>query len=180
MSRYLIARRYAKVLLDLGEKAGSAPAVGQELDRIAALVTGNADLSRLAVSPMQTPKKKAIVFDAVLASADATDLLRRFFKVVAEAGRLDCTAAIRLAFHELADERAGIVEAKVASAQPLSDAQAQALSQALAKRTGKIVRLAFRQDPTLIGGLKVQVGSTVLDASLRGKLAQIKQQLLTA
>jgi len=180
VSRYLVARRYAKVLLDLGEKAGKAKEVGQELDRIAALVEGNTDLNRLALSPLVTPKRKADVFDAVLASANTSDLLRRFFKVVAEAGRLDCTAAIRQAFHELADARAGIVEAKVASAQPLSDAQAQALSQALAKRTGKTIRLVFRQDPALIGGLKVQVGSTVLDASLRGKLAQIKQQLLTA
>ena len=180
MSRYLVARRYAKVLLDLGEKAGKAKEVGQELDRIAALVDGNADLSRLALSPLVTPKRKGEVFDAVLASANASDLLRRFFKVVAEAGRLDCTAPIRQAYHELADARAGIVEAKVASAHALSEGQAQALSLALAKRTGMTVRLAFRQDPSLIGGLKVQVGSTVLDASLRGKLAQIKQQLLTA
>lgn len=180
MSRILVARRYAKVLLDLSGKAGTIKETGQELDRIAALVAGNADLSRLARSPMQTPKRKAVAFDAVLAAANGSDLLRRFFRVVAEAGRLDCTAAIRQAFHDLADERAGIVEAKVASAQPLSDTQAQALSQALAARTGKTVRLAFRQDPALIGGLRVQVGSTVLDASLRGKLAQIKQQLLTA
>lgn len=180
MSRMLVARRYAKVLLELGAKTNAIPAVGQELDRIATLVAENPDLARLSTSPLVTPRKKAVAFDAVLASANASELLRRFFHVVAEAGRLDCTAAIRQAFHELADDRAGIVEAKVASAQPLSDAQAQALSQALAKRTGKTIRLAFHQDPTLIGGLRVQVGSTVLDASLRGKLAQIKQQLLTA
>ena len=78
------------------------------------------------------------------------------------------------------DERAGIVEAKVASAQPLTDAQAKALIASLGSRTGKTIRLSWHQDATLLGGVKVQVGSTVLDASLQGQLHQLKTQLLSA
>ena len=78
------------------------------------------------------------------------------------------------------DQRAGVVEAKVASAQPLSEAQAKALQAALAQRTGKSIRLVASQDPALLGGVKVQVGSTVFDASLQGRLRLLKQQLLTA
>ena len=78
------------------------------------------------------------------------------------------------------DERAGIVEAKVASAQPLSEAQTTALIASLAARTGKTIRLSWHQEPALLGGLKVQVGSTVLDASLQGQLRQLKTQLLSA
>ena len=48
------------------------------------------------------------------------------------------------------------------------------------KRTGKTIRLAWHQDTSLLGGVKVQVGSTVLDASLQGQLRQLKAQLLSA
>ena len=87
---------------------------------------------------------------------------------------------LRRTFDDLVDERAGIVEAKVASAQPLTEAQAKALTASLATRTGKTIRLSWHQDTTLLGGVKVQVGSTVLDASLQGQLRQLKTQLLSA
>jgi F-type H+-transporting ATPase subunit delta len=109
-----------------------------------------------------------------------SETLRHFFRVVAEAGRLNLLPDLRRTFADLVDERAGIVEAKVASAQPLTEAQSQALVVSLAARTGKTIRLSWSQDSTLLGGLKVQVGSTVLDASLQGQLRQLKTQLLSA
>jgi F-type H+-transporting ATPase subunit delta len=109
-----------------------------------------------------------------------SETLRHFFRVVAEAGRLNLLPDIRRTFADQVDERAGIVEAKVTSAQPLSDAQAKALITSLATRTGKTIRLSWHQDTTLLGGVKVQVGSTVLDASLQGQLRQLKNQLLSA
>jgi len=109
-----------------------------------------------------------------------SETLRHFFRVVAGAGRLNLLPDLRRTFAELVDERAGIVEAKVASAQPLSDAQAKAIIASLTARTGKTIRLTWHQEPTLLGGVKVQVGSTVLDASLQGQLRQLKTQLLSA
>ena len=97
----------------------------------------------------------------------------------AEAGRLNLLGDLRRSFAELVDERDGIVEAKVASAQPLTDAQSQALVASLGVRTGKTIRLSWSQDSTLLGGIKVQVGSTVLDASVQGQLRQLKKQLLS-
>jgi F-type H+-transporting ATPase subunit delta len=180
VSSRLIARRYAKALFEIGSKAGSVAQIQQELDRVALTVEGSADLSRLVHSPVVLPKKKAQVFEAILASAQVSATLRNFFRVVSESGRLNLLPQIRTSLNELVDERAGIVEAHVASAHPLSEAQAQALSAALAKRTGKTIRLSFRQDRTLLGGVKVQVGSTILDASLQGQLHQLKSKLLTA
>ena len=117
---------------------------------------------------------------AILASAKVSVTLRHFFKVVAEAGRLNLLPELRRTFADLVDERDGIVEAKVASAQPLTEDQSKALVVSLAARTGKTIRLTWSQDTALLGGIKVQVGSTVLDASLQGQLRQLKTQLLSA
>lgn len=180
MSNRLTARRYAKALLQIGDKQGNVAQLQQELDTVAAAVAANADLARLVASPLVLPGKKAEVFEAILAAAKVSETLRHFFRVVAEAGRLNLLADLRRTFADLVDERAGIVEAKVASAQPLSEAQSKALVTSLAARTGKTIRLTWSQDPALLGGLKVQVGSTVLDASLQGQLRQLKTQLLSA
>ena len=180
MSNRLTARRYAKALLQIGDKQGNVAQLQQELDTVAAAVAANPDLARLVASPLVLPTKKAEVFEAILAAAKVSETLRHFFRVVAEAGRLNLLADLRRTFADLVDERAGIVEAKVASAQPLSEAQSKALVTSLAARTGKTIRLTWSQDPALLGGLKVQVGSTVLDASLQGQLRQLKAQLLSA
>ena len=180
MSSRLTARRYAKALLQIADKQGNVSQLQQELETVAAAVAANADLSRLVASPLVLPTKKAQVFEAILVAAKVSETMRHFFKVVAEAGRLNLLPDIRRTFADQVDERAGIVEAKVTSAQPLSDAQAKALISSLGSRTGKTIRLSWHQDATLLGGVKVQVGSTVLDASLQGQLRQLKTQLLTA
>ena len=180
MSSRLTARRYAKALLQIGDKQGNVPQLQQELESVAAAVAANTDLMRLVASPLVLPRKKAEVFETILAAAKVSETLRHFFRVVAEAGRLNLLPDLRRTFADLVDERAGIVEAKVASAQPLTEAQSTALVVSLAARTGKTIRLSWSQDATLLGGLKVQVGSTVLDASLQGQLRQLKTQLLSA
>jgi F-type H+-transporting ATPase subunit delta len=180
VSSRLTARRYAKALLQIGDAQGNVPQLHQELDTVAATVATNADLTRLVASPLVLPTKKAEVFEAILAAAKVSQTLRHFFRVVAEAGRLSLLPDLRRTFADLVDERAGIVEAKVTSAQSLTDAQAKALISSLAARTGKTIRLTWHQDMSLLGGVKVQVGSTVLDASLQGQLRQLKTQLLSA
>ena len=180
MSSRLTARRYAKALLLIGDKQGNVSQLQQELDAVAAAVVANADLTRLVASPLVLPTKKAEVFEAILSAAKVSQTLRHFFQVVAKAGRLNLLPDLRRTFADLVDERAGIVEAKVASAQPLTDAQAKALIGSLTVRTGKTIRLTWSQDSGLLGGVKVQVGSTVLDASLQGQLRQLKAQLLSA
>ncbi|WP_306591203.1 ATP synthase F1 subunit delta [Geothrix sp. 21YS21S-4] len=180
MSNRLTARRYAKALLQIGDKQGNVAQLQQELETVAAAVESHSDLARLVASPLVLPRKKAEVFEAILAPAKVSETLRHFFRVVAEAGRLNLLPDLRRSFAELVDERAGIVEARVASAQPLTEAQSKALEASLAARTGKAVRLTWSLDPALLGGLKVQVGSTVLDASLQGQLRQLKNRLLSA
>jgi F-type H+-transporting ATPase subunit delta len=179
VSSRLTARRYAKALLQIGEKQGNVTQLQQELERVAATVAAHADLSRLVASPLVLPRKKAEVFETILVSAQVSETLRHFFRVVAEAGRLNLLPELRRTFADLVDERAGIVQAQVSTAQPLSEVQTKALLASLTARTGKTIRLSWKQDPALLGGLKVQVGSTVLDASLQGQLRQLKSRLLS-
>ncbi len=180
MSNRLIAKRYAKALVEIGDMHGDLVVLQHELGEVVELVRGNADLLRLVANPLVLPAQKAYVFDAVLRQAGISMTLGNFFKVVTEGGRLNLIYDIEQAFNALVDEKAGVVEATAVSAAPLSAAQAAMIQSALGKKIGKSIRLIQEVDPGLLGGLKVQVGSTVYDASLQGQLHQLKTQLLSA
>ncbi len=180
MSARSIARRYAKALADIGESRGTLLDLLKELDAVEALVNSNADLRRLVSFPLIAPSKRAAAFDTILEQAGASEMLRKFFKVVAQAARLSILHDIVATFHELVDLKMGVVQASVSSAQTLTDAQTRNLTISLASRTGKTIRVKWQQDPALLGGLRVQLGSTVYDASLQGRLRLLKAQLLSA
>lgn len=179
MSNRLVARRYAKALADIAQQEGSLAAVQQELASVSALVRANPDLARLAFYPLIPPTQKAKAFEAVLSAMGASETVRRFFQVVAAAGRLNLIHDLAATFGEFVDERTGVVEARVQSAQPMTEPQTQALADALGRRTGKRIRLQWRQEPSILGGVKIQIGSTVYDASIQGQLRLLKAQLLS-
>jgi len=180
VSNRLVAMRYAKALAGIAEDQGDLVPVQQELNSVSALVRGNADLQRLAFYPLLAPSLKAKALDAVLEAEGISDTVRRFFGVVAAAARLNLIYDLSAAFDELVDERLGRVEASVQTAQPLSAPQTAALEAALAQRTGKTVKLKWRLDPSILGGIKAQIGSTVFDASLKGQLRLLQARLLSA
>lgn len=180
MSQRLVATRYAQALLDIGVAQGSLPGIQKDLNALDALVRANPDLERLCQYPLIAPAKRAAAFDAVLGGAGCGQLLRRFFQVVCESARLDHLHAIVEAFNGLVDRKMGVVEAQVSSAQALTGPQLESLRTSLSARTGKTIRLSSRLDAKLLGGLKVQVGSTVYDASLQGQLQQLKARLVSA
>ena len=132
MSKRLVALRYAKALAAIADDANRLVEIQKELAGISALVRGNPDLERLAFNPLLAPSQKAQALDAILEAAGTTPTVRSFYGVVASAARLDLVYDLSSAFDELVDERMGIVEASVQTAQPLSAPQTAALQQALA------------------------------------------------
>jgi len=180
VSNRLVARRYAKALADIAVKEGTLTKYQEELEEIAALVRTNPDMTRLAFYPLVAPARKAAAFDAILEKGKMSATVRKFFQVVAGAARLNLVYEIAEAYGELVDEHTGVVEARVRSSQALTGPQATALTATLAQRTGKTIRFRWQPDPAILGGVKVQVGSTVYDASLQGQLRLLKAKLLSA
>ncbi|MDR0499551.1 MAG: ATP synthase F1 subunit delta [Holophagales bacterium] len=180
MSHLLIAHRYAKALLQIAVKQNEVTGLHKELNTIVGMVASQHDLERLCLHPLIPPSRKAAAFDEILKKANASKTIRHFFVVVAKAARLNLIYEVAVAFHNLVDKYKGIISAKVTCAQPLTEAQLQALNTSFSNRTGKKIRFATQHDPSLLGGLKIQVGSTIYDASLQGRLRMLKEKLLSA
>ena len=169
-----VAGRYASALFELATETNALPAVEADLGRFTDLMAESADLTRLVRSPVFAADEQARAVGAVLDRAGVGGLVGNFIRVVAGNRRLFVMPDIITAFRTLAAAHRGEVAAEVTSAEPLNDAHVAALKEALKASIGKDVALHTHVDPTLIGGLIVQVGSRMIDGSLRTKLNSLK------
>jgi F-type H+-transporting ATPase subunit delta len=169
-----IAGRYASALFELAADAQRIPAVRADLERFGAMIAESADLRRLVKSPAYTAGEQVSAVSALLEKAAIGGLAANFIKLVASKRRLFAVEGMITAFAAMADARAGVVKAEVTVAEPLSDRNRQAVSDALNAVTGKTVSFKEKVDPGIIGGLIVKMGSRMVDSSVRTKLNSLK------
>lgn len=118
-------------------------------------------------------EKKAVVGD-FLEAASFLDITRRFILLVLEMEKVPALLGSREAVLARLDEAVGKVTAEVTSARDLSPGDVDRLSAALRAATGKTVEVSLRVDPSMIGGIKAQVGDKVYDNSVRTQLERIR------
>lgn len=170
-----MAGRYATALFDLARDQRALDAVKADLDAFEKLLDQSADLARVVSSPVFTASEQANALSSVLGKAGISGLAANFLLFVARKRRLFSVRPMIRAFRALLARHRGEVQAQVTVAEPLADRHAEALKDALKAVTGgRQVDLDVRVDPAIIGGMKVKVGSRMVDSSLRTKLNQIK------
>lgn len=169
-----LADRYAAALFELAEQRSALDQVAGDLKSLRAMIESSVDLRRLLSNPVMSRKVQLQAMSALAGKAGFNELTGRFVGVLASNRRLVALSAIIQAFLARLAAKKGEVTAQVVAARALSSQQQDALGAALKKAVGGNVALDLRVDPTLIGGLVVQVGSRMLDASLKTKLQQVQ------
>jgi F-type H+-transporting ATPase subunit delta len=173
-----IARRYAKALFGLGIAEGTYDRFGQELDDLARMYEGSADLRSALENPVIKPSEKLAVFRVMLPRVAPSPAVQRFALLLLQRGRIPLLRGIARAYRELADTRAGQVRATITSAAPLGSADLDRVRGALERRTGRKVIVETKVDPDIIGGIVARVGDLVLDGSVRSQLDEMRRRLL--
>ncbi|MHA1559352.1 MAG: F0F1 ATP synthase subunit delta [Alphaproteobacteria bacterium] len=175
-----VADRYASALFELAREEGALDAVSADLNRFRSLLAESDDLQRLVRSPVFSSDEQTRAISAVLEKAGIGGLAANLIKVAAANRRLFVVPEMTVGFQrKLAKER-GEISASVTSAEPLSADQINTVKLALKEAIGKDVLLDESVDPTLIGGLIVQVGSRMIDTSLRTKLNAMRYAMKEA
>ncbi|HEX7792147.1 MAG TPA: F0F1 ATP synthase subunit delta [Afipia sp.] len=175
-----VSGRYATALFELARDQKSVDAVKADLDRFSALLADSPDFLRLVRSPVFTADAQAKALGAVLAKAGISGIAANFLQVLTANRRLFAVADVIRAFRALVAKFKGEATAEVTVAEPLSDANLDALKAALKSVSGKDVDLNVKIDPSIIGGLVVKLGSRMVDSSLRTKLNSIKHAMKEA
>jgi F-type H+-transporting ATPase subunit delta len=169
-----MAGRYATALFELALEEKALDAVNADLDRFTALLAGSPDLTRLVRSPVFSADEQARALEAVLSKAKIGGLAAKFLQVVTAKRRLFAVREMVRAFRALVSKHKGETRAEVVVAEALADKHLDALKSAIAAVAGKNVSLDVKIDPSILGGLKVQLGSRMIDASLKTKLNSIR------
>jgi F-type H+-transporting ATPase subunit delta len=175
-----VAHRYSQAILEIGVETSTLASLTEEIRAVAEAYATSSEMHVLAQSPLIPEAERIAAIDEVAQRLGLSRVARNVLGVLTARRRLAALPAISRRLAKLADERAGIVRATVASAEPLSEAHCQRLQRELEELTGKKVVLERRQDPELLAGLVVRVGDRVIDCSARARLQNLSSQLLSA
>ncbi len=171
----LIARRYATAIFTQAVAAKTEGEVVAEFSALAEAITGDAALRAALINPLISREVKANILGALIAKGEA--LTQRSVAVLAAGGRAELLPQVAELLRAALSAHKGELVAVVTSARPLSAAVQKQLKDALAKATGKAVEMQLTENPALLGGLSVQLGSLKLDATLAGALSTMRAQM---
>jgi F-type H+-transporting ATPase subunit delta len=173
----LAAKRYAEAAFDLALRDGDLDAWSGALSQIGSFMS-EADIRRVLENTRVPQETKQRLIEAGL--GNLPKLLLNLARLLVRKNRTALAAEIAAQFARLVEEQRGVAHARAVTAVPLSDQEKQALAQRLERDTGQRAILATEVDPTLIGGVVVQIGDRLVDASTRHRLEALRESLAGA
>lgn len=175
----IIAKRYAKALVQLAEKMNTVDKTKADLAGFTSAVDALPALQKLFASPVFTPENKKAVIQELAAKLGMQPTTQRFVEHLAETGRLRYVRDMYEAFLEILAEHTNRAMARLTTAAAISPADLAEIKKKLEALTGKQVDIDAHVDATLIGGAKAQIGSTVYDGTIKNQLSKMRNQLMS-
>lgn len=172
-SKMELAKRYAQALFQDAVGQDAADTVAEEFRGLSRLMDECPEFKTLMTSRLICVKDRLEAAFAVADKLGLSALMRNFLGVIIENGRQAVLPEMETVYERLYEEHRGILPVSVVSARELDDGMSRRLSDILNKIFEKDIRLDVRVDPALIGGLTVQVGSVMVDASIKSKLQKL-------
>ncbi|HEY6551349.1 MAG TPA: ATP synthase F1 subunit delta [Solirubrobacterales bacterium] len=172
------ARVYAEALFEVAKEKGKLDAIRDELAQFADALDGDRDLQVFFFSPYFSTAEKVEGLERAV--SDANPELLNFLKLLIEKGRMQEVFRIRRQFEELWKQENRRIDVTVTSAVELDRAVVEKVGEEIERQTGRKVELASRVDDKIIGGIVLQVGNMVLDASIRSRLDKLRKSVAQA
>lgn len=170
-----LARRYVLPLFEVARDKKILDKVSSDLKLLSDTLLASPELRTFVDSPTIERSVKRKVFDEIF--KDAANYTRNFLRVVIDKKRSEIFLLASRIFDDLVSKHRGETHGVVQSAQPLDDTAFAEIEKDVAKRFDGRVILERTVDPALLGGIRVQVGNQVIDASVRGRLEKLKSVL---
>ena len=178
MSQGMIARRYAKALLNLAENQKDLDNTGKHLNSITEVYKENLELRQVLSDTKVSSGIKLEILKDVLSKIKVSKLVDTFSRYLLAKRRIDFLPDIERAFNLLLQEKLGRIEANVTTASELPKDTIKKLVDAISSYSGKEIEVNVTIDPSIIGGIVTRIGSTVIDGSIQTYLNQIRQSII--
>jgi len=176
LSQGVIARRYAKALINLAEK--DLENTGKSLTALADVFSNSAELSEVLSDTKVSSQIKQNVLKEILKKIKVSKLVDTFIRYLLAKRRIVLLPNIERAFNLFLQEKLGRIEAGITVAQEISEVTVGKLEKAISRYSGKEVSVNITIDPAIIGGIVTRIGSVVIDGSIHTQLNQIRQSII--
>jgi len=173
-----VARVYSEALFEVARERGSLDEIRDQLGEVTDAIATNHDLQVFFFSPYFSSSEKRDGIAKTFSGADPE--LVNFLELLAEKHRMPALFRIRRRFDELWDEANERLEVTLTSAIELDPSVVESVGAEIERKTGKTIELTSRVDDSIIGGIVLQVGNRVLDASIRHRLEQLRREVAQA
>jgi F-type H+-transporting ATPase subunit delta len=173
-----VARVYAEALFDVGRDKGKLDSLQQQLGEVADAVDRDRDLQVFFFSPYLSSTEKQEGIERAISGAEPE--LINFLELLVDKQRMPEIFRIRREFDELWKQENRRIDVTVTSAVELDPAVVTKIGQEVERQTGEKVDLSSRVDSDILGGIVLQVGNMVLDASIRSRLEKLRKSVATA
>jgi ATP synthase F1 delta subunit len=170
-----LAQVYGRSLFEVAREQGKLDLLREQLGQFADAVEDNRDLELFFFSPYFSTTEKQAGLEKVLDGAD--ERLISFLSLLIENHRMPVIFRIRREYDRLWEQENRLLPVVLTSAVELDKQTTDSLSAQIGERTGRTVTLTTRVEPDILGGIVVQVGNSILDASIRNRLEQLRTQV---
>ncbi len=173
-----IAQVYARALFEVAQEQSKLDLVREQLGEFADALEETRELQVFFFSPYFSTAEKEDGLGRLLDGADP--VVETFLKVLIENHRVPVIFRVRREYETLYDQENSLLPVTITSAVALDEATVKSIGDAIGKQTGQQIELTSTVDPDVLGGLIVRVGNSILDASIRNRLEQLRRQVARA
>jgi F-type H+-transporting ATPase subunit delta len=170
-----IAEVYARSLFEVAQEHELLDVIREQLGQFADALNSNREVAIFFFSPYFSTQEKKDGLQRMVQDADP--IMMNFLEALLERHRMPAIFRIRTRFNELWDKANKLLPVEVTSAIALDEAIVRSLGERIGEQTGKKIELTSRVDPEILGGIVLRVGNSILDASIRNSLNQLRKQV---
>ena len=170
-----IATVYGRSLFEVAQEAGSLDVVREQLGQFADALADDRDLQIFFFSPYFSTEEKKDGLGRTVTGADPA--VSNFLELLVEKHRMPAVFRIRRELDRLWERENKLLPVTITSAVPLDDDTVEGIGAAIREQTGRTVQLTSTVDPDVLGGIVLRVGNSILDASIRNRLDQLRRQV---
>ena len=174
------AERYSLALFELSEENNLLSQIEDQSSSILNLIEQSEDFSNLIKDPTTSQEDLLKVINTISENNKFESLFRNFLSFLIQKRRFFFIERILKSFIEICSRKRGELKAELKSAKELSNEEIAKITEELTKNFSSKIKLNYKHDESLIGGLVVQVGSTMVDTSIKNKLQQIENRMIEA
>ena len=174
------AERYSLALFELSEENNLLSQIEDQSSSVLNLVNQSEDFSSLIKDPTTNQEDLSKVINKIAEDNKFENLFKNFLNFLIQKRRFFFIERILKSFIEICSRKRGELKAELKSAKELSSDEITKITEELTKNFSSKIKLNYKHDESLIGGLVVQVGSTMVDTSIKNKLQQIENRMIEA